>query len=318
MIPAWDTLRKRARVLRDIRAGFDLRGYMEVQTPVLGLYGVFDPHLQSIEVPTFSGRRYLQTSPEYALKQVLGRVPERIYQIGPVFRGLDVGPRHQPEFTMVEWYAPDTSLQALIGECLSLLAKVQDAPNHWRDDSALEHHDYGALMQSIAGINPHDTTERQLEEYLEACEAEVSHLSGPRDEQWQSDVLDFIFSIEVQPRLKGLCTVSGFPGSQAALAEIEPATGLACRTELYASGIELLNAYQELRDPVELAMRYQKANEARLRRGLPKMALDPGLVDAMARMPACSGAALGFDRLLMCWFGFARLDEVMILPWQYG
>ncbi len=318
MIPTWDTLKKRARVLSDVRSRFAIQGYTEVQTPVLGRYGVFDPHLHSIEVSTFRGTRYLQTSPEYALKQVLGRAPERIYQIGPVFRGNDVGPRHQPEFTMLEWYAPDTALPALIEEFIDLLAGLTDAPDEWREGPAVEHYDYGELMQSLAGIDPHQTTEQALEAHLDAYGVEILHLAGPRDEQWRSDALDFIFSSQVQSRLVGLCTVSGFPGSQAALAEIDPTTGLALRTELYASGIELMNAYQELRDPVELESRWRKANEARSQRGMSQMALDAGLRDAMALMPVCAGAAVGFDRLLMCMLGLNRLDEVMILPWQDG
>jgi lysyl-tRNA synthetase class 2 len=219
---------------------------------------------------------------------------------------------------MLEWYAPDTSLTALIEEFIDLLAGLTDAPDEWREGLAVEHHDYGELMQSFAGINPHQTTERALEAHLDAYDVEISHLAGPRDEQWRSDALDFIFSTQVQSHLEGLCTVSGFPGSQAALAEIEPTTGLAQRTELYASGIELMNAYQELRDPDELDTRWKKASEARSRRGMSKMALDVGLRDAMALMPVCAGAAVGFDRLLMCMLGLDRLDEVMILPWQDG
>ena len=313
MIPTWDILERRARIIKTLRDGFEALGYTEVQTPVLGLHGAFDPHLHSIEVPLLGETHYLQTSPEYALKQVLAAHGERIFQIGPVFRGGDIGPKHQPEFTMAEWYAPGLELPVLMDEIVDLIRELPFAPQAFADP--VKHFHYRDLMINHAGIDPECVDDAVLRLRLDQYPIETNHLSDLADSQWRSDALDFLFSSEVQPLLNGLCTVTGFPQCQAALAEIDHASGLSLRTELFFSGLELINAYQELRDTDELGRRWTEANTARAARELPQLALDEGLKAAMTDMPPSAGAAMGIDRLVLCLLGLERLDQVMVLPW---
>ena len=313
MIPSWDILKRRSQIIQTLRTGFELRGYTEVQTPVLGRHGAFDPHLHSIEVPIAGQLRYLQTSPEYALKQVLAAHGQRIFQIGPVFRGGDVGPRHQPEFTMAEWYAPGLELLSLMDEMVNLIRELPFAPQAFSEP--VRHFQYRELMVEHAGVDPQCVDDAALRRRIDQIPIESNHLGDSADSQWRSDALDFLFSSEVQPQLDGLCTVTGFPKCQAALAEIDDASGLSLRTELFFSGLELINGYQELRDTEELERRWAEANAARAARGLPQLALDEGLKAAMADMPPSAGAAMGVDRLVLCLLGLKRLDQAMVLPW---
>ena len=313
MIPSWDILKRRSQIIQTLRGGFEARGYTEVQTPVLGRHGAFDPHLHSIEVSIAGQPRYLQTSPEYALKQVLAAHGQRIFQIGPVFRGGDIGPKHQPEFTMAEWYAPGLELPLLMEEMVNLIREFPFVPKAFSDP--LRHFQYRDLMIEHVGVDPECVDDAALRQRLDQYPIEANHLGDLVDSQWRSDALDFLFSSEVQPQLTGLCTVTGFPRSQAALAEIDDASGLSLRMELFFSGLELINAYQELRDTDELERRWAEANAARAARGLPQLALDEGLKAAMADMPPSAGAAMGVDRLVLCLLDLERLDQAMVLPW---
>lgn len=313
MIPTWDILERRSRIVKTLRDGFEARGYTEVQTPVLGRHGAFDPHLHSIEVPLEGETHYLQTSPEYALKRVLAAHGQRIFQIGPVFRGGDIGPQHQSEFTMAEWYAPGLELPVLMDEIVDLIRELPFAPQEFADP--VRHFHYRELMIDQVGIDPERVDDATLRRRLDQHPIETNHLSDLADSQWRSDALDFLFSSEVQPLLDGLCMVTGFPQCQAALAEVDQTTGLSLRTELFFSGLELINAYQELRDTGELERRWTEANTARAARELPQLTLDEGLKAAMADMPPSAGAAMGVDRLVLCLLGLKRLDQTMVLPW---
>ncbi|MEC8601547.1 MAG: amino acid--tRNA ligase-related protein, partial [Pseudomonadota bacterium] len=231
----------------------------------------------------------------------------------PVFRGGDIGPKHQPEFTMAEWYAPGLELPLLMDEMVNLIRELPFVPQAFSDP--VKHFRYRELMIEHAGVDPEGVDDPALRRRLDQYPIESNHLGDLADSQWRSDVLDFLFSNEVQPRLTGLCTVTGFPKSQAALAEIDDASGLSLRTELFFSGLELINGYQELRDTDELERRWAEANAARAARGLAQLALDEGLKAAMADMPLSAGAAMGVDRLVLCLLGLERLDQAMVLPW---
>src|SRR5262249_16123511 len=97
-------LQLRAQLLATVRRFFDERAYVEVDTPLLSRERVVDPHLEPFVVNGASVPLYLQTSPEFAMKRLLASGARAIYQVGHVFRSPELGPRHNPEFTMVEWY----------------------------------------------------------------------------------------------------------------------------------------------------------------------------------------------------------------------
>ena len=300
-----DTLRARAAALARIRAFFASRGILEVDTPQLCPVSATDPLLDSVPAQPFRDGRtwYLQTSPEFPLKRLLAAGSGPIYQLGKCFRRGEAGPRHNPEFTMLEWYRPGLDLGALIAEVAALAGElVPGLP--------LRSASYRTLFLLHAGIDPFAVDDPQLRERAVAF--------APDADSWDRDaILDLLFSTLVEPRLGDGCleVVTDFPASQAALARTrsdEHGNRVAARFELFMRGLEIANGYDELCDPSELRRRFEADNAERLRRGLDPVPVDERLLAAMSHgLPECSGVALGVDRLLMVALGKQRIDEVI-------
>lgn len=300
-----ETLRSRGAALARIRAFFAARGVLEVDTPQLSPVSATDPLLDSVPAQPFRDGRdwYLQTSPEFLLKRLLAAGSGPIYQLGKCFRRGEAGPRHNPEFTMLEWYRPGFDLDALIDEVAALVAElVPGLP--------LARASYRDLFRQHAGLDPFSESDAGLQARAAAL--------APDADGWERDaLLDLLFSAHVEPRLGHgvLQVVTDFPASQAALARTRAdAQGdrVAARFELFMRGLEIANGYDELCDPVELRRRFEVDNEERKRRGLETIPLDERLLAAMAHgLPDCSGVALGVDRLLMVALGKQRIEEVI-------
>ncbi len=302
-----EALQLRARILAGIRAFFAGRGVMEVETPLLSASTATDPGLASFEVET-PGRRFLLTSPEPHMKRLLAAGSGPIYQICRAFRAAEHGGRHNPEFTMLEWYRPGFTLGQLEAELLDLLAALG-----WQGE--VMHEDYGELLIRHAGIDPFEAPD----ESLLALAARTGDMNpGLLD---RSAALDLLFSHCVEPALaeKPAVIVSGYPAAQAALARTaRNARGheVALRFELYLNGLEIANAYDELADPEEQARRARADNAARRMAGLPEIPEDRLFLEAVSRMPVASGIALGVDRLIMVLGGYTRLDQVLAFPFD--
>lgn len=309
---AQDTLRARARLNADIRAFFSSRGVLEVETPLLCSSTATDLHLTSLEVTDFAGRgaaKYLQTSPEFAMKRLLAAGSGPIYQLCKSFRAGDIGDRHNPEFTMLEWYRPGFTLTQLMDEVAALLLiTLGDALTF----TAVAHASYRALFESHYGINPHTATADALRALVAARTSfgDASSLDAPA-------CLDLLFATGIEPGLGHDCPlfVSGFPVAQAALAQVGvDAAGdrVAMRCEVYVRGMELANGYAELTDAIEQRRRFADDNRRREAAGLPAVPPDERLLAALtAGLPACSGVALGVDRLLMLRAGLPSLDAAL-------
>lgn len=302
---SFETLRARAVALARIRAFFTSRGVLEVDTPQLCPVGATDPLLDSVTAEPFRDGRlwYLQTSPEFPLKRLLAAGSGPVYQLGKCFRRGEAGPRHNPEFTMLEWYRPGFDLDTLIDEVAELVGELLPG-------LPLRRASYGELFLQHAGIDAFTETEASLQARAEALTPDAA--------SWDRDaLLDLLFSAQVEPHLGGGCleVVTEFPASQAALARTHrDARGhlVAARFELFMRGLEIANGYDELCDAVELRGRFDADNAERLGRGLAPMPVDERLLAAMAHgLPACSGVALGVDRLLMVVLGKQRIDEVI-------
>ena len=300
-----ETLRARAAALSRIRAFFAARGVLEVDTPQLAPVSATDPLLDSIPAQPFRDGRhwYLQTSPEFLLKRLLAAGSGPIYQLGKCFRRGEAGPRHNPEFTMLEWYRPGFDLDALIGEVAALAGELVPGLPLLRAP-------YRELFRQHAGLDPFTDTDAALRAHAAAL--------APDAAGWDRDaLLDLLFSARVEPQLGHgvLQVVTEFPASQAALARTQvDAQGdrVAARFELFMRGLEIANGYDELCDPVELRRRFEADNEERARRGLEVIPVDERLLAAMAHgLPDCSGVALGVDRLLMVALGKQRIEEVI-------
>ncbi len=302
-------LTQRAELLQATRRFFLERGVLEVDTPLLSHASATDLHLASISaqvtLPDQSSPHsmYLQTSPEFAMKRLLAAGVGSIYQIAKCFRNGELGRRHNPEFTMLEWYRPGYNLQDLMSEMadyLSWVAKI----------AVPETVTYQQIFEKFLGIDPHRIDDQALA--LLAVEKTAINSAGlSRD-----DCLDLLLThcIEAQLGCERPVFVTEYPSSQASLARVKVVDGVSVaeRFELYINGLELANGYYELVDADEQLQRFEADNRARKTHQLPEVAIDQNLVAALkAGMPVCSGVALGLDRLQMVMQGTTNIEEVM-------
>lgn len=276
-----DALTARAHLLRDVREFFYDRDVLEAQTAVLAAATVTEPAVESLAVP---GHGYLQTSPEYQLKRLLAAGAPSLYQLGPVFRAGESGRRHNPEFVMLEWYRLGFDDAALMAEV-------------------------AALIDRVLGPQPVHTV-RYREVVERGSSAPVPVHFSPRE------AMDLRFSEGLEALGVGRFFIIDYPAEQAALARLRPGDGsVAARFELVVDGLELANGYWELGDAAALQRRFRRDQEARRAHGQQVPDLDQRFLAAMEHgLPACSGVALGFDRLLMLKLGAASLQEVMAFP----
>jgi elongation factor P--(R)-beta-lysine ligase len=304
-------IRQRAEALRRTRDFFAARQVLEVETPALVNAPVSDVNLGSlrVEVPGRDWPLFLHTSPEYAMKRLLAAGSGDIYQVCHVFRGLERGRRHNPEFTMLEWYRLGFSLEDLMGEVADLVRELLGQPR-----LAVEFVSYRDAVSRHAGFDPLDADIAQLRSAAQALGLSADHArTADRDE-----LLDLIVGAGVGPALgnESLTFLHRYPASQAALARLDADDPrVALRFELYHRGVELANGYHELSNVAEQRARFAADQKARSARGLPSFALDDHLLSALeAGLPDCAGVALGFDRVLMLSMGSSHIDEVMTFP----
>ena len=294
----------RATLLADIRAFFAQRRVLEVETPILSRYGNADPNIDSI---TTGGpaTRYLRTSPEYAMKRLLAAGQRDIYELGRVFRAGEKGRRHNPEFTMLEWYRTGKAYLELADEVVEL---VRSCGRGTFDDWPVQRVDYRRLFMERTGLDPYLCSEDELS----ACATERGVLAGPLAHgEW----LDLLLSEVIQPALPGeaFTIVHDYPPEQAALSRIRhDDPPVAERFEVFLGQTELANGYQELTDPDEQRLRFERENREREARGEKAVPLDMGLIAALrSGLPDCSGVALGADRLLMAILKLDDIDAVL-------
>jgi len=306
-----EILRLRARLLTLIRDFFRQRGVMEVETPVCSRCATTDPAIESLRT-TFTGPQaadglplYLHTSPEFAMKRLLAAGAGPIYQICKVFRDGEAGARHNPEFTLLEWYRPGFDHHRLMDEVEALLLHL--AP----DSPPARRLSYQALFLQYLQIDPHQASIGDLRRCAEREGlVDAGRLQLETHDAW----LDLLLSHYIEPRLgKGACFVYDYPASQAALARIRPgSTPLAERFELYLDGVELANGFHELTDAGQQRARFEQECEARKRSGLPAVPMDYRLLQALEQgLPRSAGVALGIDRLLMQLSGASHIGQVL-------
>jgi lysyl-tRNA synthetase class 2 len=306
-------LRARGELLASIRGFFADRGILEVETPLLCSHGVSDPSIASLRVPdentgTGDQGRYLQSSPEYAMKRLLAAGSGPIYQLTRAFRGGEAGMRHNPEFSLLEWYRPGFEHHQLMEEVADLVMHcIGQRP--WRKCT------YRTLFMDLLGLDPFTASLEQVEAFARA-RVDVGDMTGNLD-LW----LDLVMSHLIEPQLIGaeMVFVYDYPVSQAALARTgtSGAHRVAHRFELYVDGLELANGYFELADPEEQRRRFSDDNQLRAQTGLPAVTADERLLAALASgLPDCSGVALGVDRLLMLAVGARDIRSVVTFDWS--
>jgi lysyl-tRNA synthetase class 2 len=250
---------------------------------------------------------WLQTSPEFAMKRLLAAGGEAIYQITRAFRSGEAGPLHNPEFTIVEWYRRGDTM----AEGMRLLSDLAEA---LLGLGPAEQVSYAEAFRLHVGIDPHGASAGELSELARRWGIEVSEGFAAADrDAW----LNLLVAHLVEPHLgqTSPTILYDYPPSQAALARLHGDPPVAARFELYARGIELANGYDELVDADELRRRAVEANRLRAQDGKPKLSEESRLLVAMERgLPESSGAAMGFDRVVMLAAGADSLAEVMAFP----
>jgi elongation factor P--(R)-beta-lysine ligase len=314
----------RARVLRAIRSFFDTQGFLEVETPARVFAPGQELHLDAIAA---GGGRYLITSPEYHMKRLVGAGFERIMQVCRCFRAEEDGPHHQPEFTMIEWYRANGSMDELMRDCEVMVETAARVVGHWPTAPVPPARRSGQAGEAISLASPFErVTVRELLRQHARIElrgdesaAEMRALAGQAgcrvapDAAWD-DVFYQIFLDRIEPHLGQArpTFVYDWPLPLAALARPKPGDPLTAeRFELYAAGLELANAFGELTDPTEQRSRFEAELALRAQRGKAVYSIDEKLIDALAQMPPTCGIALGFDRLLMLAMGVATIREVL-------
>lgn len=303
-----ENLLKRAEIMQQIRQFFADRGVLEVETPVLSEFSVTDIHLSTFSTQFLSPfaseakTLHLMTSPEYHMKRLLAAGSGAIFQLCKVFRNEEAGKRHNPEFTMLEWYRPFFDMYRLINEVDDLLQQILDCP-------PAESFSYQFVFQNYVGLDPLSATKAQL------VEKARKHGLQCDDDEVRDTLLQFLFSEVVEPQIgkERPMAVYHFPSTQAALAQVSSEDHrVAERFEFYYKGLELANGFHELSDVKEQMRRFGADNLEREKMGLPTQQLDTRFLAALnAGLPNCSGVALGVDRLIMIALGAERIQEVI-------
>lgn len=303
-----ENLIKRAAILTEIRRFFTERGVLEVETPTMSEFSVTDVHLSTFNtkfLAPFANKAktlHLITSPEYHMKRLLAAGSGAIFQLCRVFRNEEAGKKHNPEFTMLEWYRPHFDMYRLINEVDDLLQQILDC-------EPAESYSYQFVFQTYVGLDPLSASRQQL-----AAKAREKGLQCSDDED-RDMLLQFLFSEIVEPQIgqERPTAVYHFPATQAALAQISPEDHrVAERFEFYYQGLELANGFHELDDAREQMHRFEADNLNRKKMGLAPQQLDSRFLAALKEgLPPCSGVALGVDRLIMLALDADQIDQVM-------
>jgi len=306
-----DALRLRARLYALVRGFFAERGVLEVETPVLSEAGNTEPNIDGFST-SFSGhrdagapQRWLRTSPEYPLKRLLAAGIGDCYELGRVFRNGEAGGRHNPEFSMLEWYRVGWDHRRLADETVEL---VQQALALAGRHAEVVSTTYRELFVHAVGLDPFAADDAQLRAPLAGIDIDGHGLG-------RDDWLDLLMTHRIQPQFpdERITVVHDWPASQCALARIRPgATPVAERFELYIGGFELANGYHELTDAAEQAARFVRDQRVRAMRAAVQPPIDTRLLGALqAGLPDCAGVALGVERLLMALAGTQRIADVL-------
>jgi lysyl-tRNA synthetase class 2 len=323
----------RNAVAAALRGWFGAEGFVEAEPAALQVSPGNETHLHAFATEEIAldgaARRplYLHTSPEFALKKLLAAGEPKPFALARVFRNRERSALHHPEFTMLEWYRAGAPYTALMDDCARLLALAAEAAGarrlSWRGAEAdpfaeperltlAEAFDRFAGIDLLATLAPDGATDR---DGFAAAAASAGVRVAP-DDSW-SDVFSRVLAERIEPHIgRGRAAIlCEYPITEAALARPSPRDPrVAERFELFACGVELANAFGELTDPAEQRRRFEADMAEKARLYGERYPLDEDFLAALAVMPEASGAALGFDRLVMLCTGAERIEDVLWTP----
>lgn len=311
-----DALKLRAALYACIRGFFASRNVLEVETPILSAGANTEPNIESF-VTHFSGplpegaarERWLRTSPEFALKRLLSQGIGDCYELGRVFRDGEAGRRHNPEFTMLEWYRLGWDHRQLAEETCAL---IQQAAALSGQTLHCQRYSYRELYRQAFGFDP-------MQADLDTLQAPLAGSAIQAQGLERDDWLDLLMTHRLQPQFPAdrLTLIFDFPPSQCALARIigQGAEAVAARFELYWGQAELANGYHELTDADEQRARFQNDNRRRQARGQRPLPIDEALLQALEHgLPDCAGVAVGVERILMRLLDTRDIADVLAMP----
>jgi len=326
-----ELIRLRAQSLKTIRRFFEQHNVLEVDTPVLSSATITDPFIESFQthyIPLTRQiehtRYYLHTSPEFAMKRLLAAGSGSIYQIAKVFRQGELSPRHNPEFTLLEWYREGWDHHQLMTEIDQLLTLLIAEHLPLAESRFIS---YQQAFEKHLHINPHTADINELM----AC-ARAQQLDNVLDKTDSKDrYLELLFSHCIEPFLgkpeqdkseqtgkAQLCFLYHYPATQASLARITETNGVSVaeRFEIFINGMELGNGFYELNNTQEQRERFVHDNEQRKHNGQQTVPLDEHFLAALETLPDCAGVAIGIERLLMVMSGSRHINNVLNFPFE--
>jgi elongation factor P--(R)-beta-lysine ligase len=319
-------LMARNRIAKALRAHFEAQGFVEVETAALQVSPGNETHLHAFATDLVatdggSSRLFLHTSPEFCAKKLLAAGEQRIFSLARVFRNRERTALHHPEFTMLEWYRAGASYETLMDDCAAILRRTAKAAG----ETTMRHHGRSAdafaaperltvaeAFRRHAGIDLAATIERT--DFAAAATRIGVRVAD--DDGW-SDIFSRVMSERIEPRLglERATILHDYPASEAALARRKPSDPrLAERFELYVCGVELANAFGELTDADEQRRRFAADMDEKARLYGERYPVDEDFLAALAAMPEASGAALGFERLVMLATGASHIEQVIWTP----
>jgi lysyl-tRNA synthetase class 2 len=314
-----------------LRRLFEAQRFTEVETSVLQVSPGNEAHLHAFATASVSpaGERaplYLRTSPEFACKKLLAAGETRLFTFAPSFRNRERGALHAPEFTLIEWYRAEAPYEEVMADAAALLKLAAETADNrfvsFRGVTANprvppEWLTVAEAFSRFAGIDVLTTLScGGNDRDLFAAKAERAGISYRADDSW-SDIFAKVLTALIEPKLgNGRATLlTEYPASEAALAKpLARDPRLAERFELYCCGVELANGFGELTDAEEQCRRLEAEMEKKEARYGEHYPLDEDFLAALAKMPAASGCALGFDRLVMLASGATHIDQVLWTP----
>ena len=321
----------RSRMQTGLRAWFAGQDFLEVDPAALQISPGNEAHLHGFETQAIGHdgqprTMYLHTSPEFAMKKLLAAGEVRIFALSHVWRNRERGPLHSPEFTMLEWYRVGEDYTQLMQDCAALMQMACTVAGsgllRYRDltcDPFAEPERLGVVeaVARYAGVDLLASIHRDGTPDVAALARQLVGIVRVADDDTWSDLLSRLLVAKVEPHLGlGRPTIlDRYPAAEAALARrTADDPRLAERFELYACGVELANGFGELTNAQEQRRRFQVEMNEKQRVYGERYPLDEDFLAALEQMPAASGIALGFDRLVMLATHAPRIDDVIWTP----
>lgn len=305
-------LKDRALMLRTARHFFDERKVVEVDCPILSRQASIDTHIDLIRA-LYQGEDscYLHSSPEFGMKRLLAEGSGDIYQLSHVFRDGEWSSKHNPEFTMTEWYRIGFSFEQMIDETIQFIRL-------FLGNLSYEIVSYRDIFLKITGIDYVKTSEQDLFEYIQRTGISFyPHIL----QEGKDALLNLILASQVEEKLgQGqLSVLAYYPATQAALARKQwrGVEEVAERFEVYFQGVELANGYHELTDAREQRERFHESNKVRKTLNKSPLPIDNNFLQALEKgLPDCCGVAVGFDRLMMLRQQQKNIADVITWGWE--